>query len=593
MTLDALTLKALADELADQLVGGRVQAITPVDALTLVFEVYRGHRHYLLVSADPQAARVHLGDKGRRGVERETPFLLLLRKFVKDARVTRVTTPPWERVLEIHVSGVEGASRLVVELMGRLSNTILVDEAGLVRDSARRITPEMTRARVVLPRQPYVPPPRLERPTPDELTHATLEALIAGAPVDRALWRVLSGGLAGLSPLAGREIAYRALGDAEVSVGGVERLDPVLRAVADLVAPARWGTEDPVTNDASRITPSPSTTDAPPPTPWSPTVVREDEAVVVFAPYRLTHLPDAEPAASLSEAVAGYFAAQVGRDAYAAARARVEALITAARERAQRQKTALEREVVAPAEVERRREWGEWLLAYATAVPPGAAEFTVEDTGDGPLTIPLDPKLTAVENAQRHFREYERAKRAAADLETRQSGVNLTLATLDQLLTDLHLAENRPEIDAVHAQFAAFAGEKPPQARGGKPGGPLDVTSPDGLTILVGRNSRQNDSVTFERARPHDLWLHARGVPGAHVIIKTEGRPVPDATLQAAASLAAYYSAARGSTSVAVDVTEVRRVKRLKGGGPGLVTYSDERTLHAPPRSAEEFNPHL
>ena len=585
MTLDALTLKALADELADLCVGGRVQAITPVDALTLVFEVYRGHRQYLLVSADPQAARVHLGEKGRRGVERETPFLLLLRKFVKDARVTAITTPPWERVLEIQFSGVEGANRLVVELMGRLSNTILVDEAGLVRDSARRITPEMTRARVVLPRQPYVPPPRLERPAPDELTHATLEALIAGAPVDRPLWRVLSSGLAGLSPLAGREIAFRALGDAEIPVGAVERLDPVLHALADLVAPARWTAD--TDQPPQSLIPNPSA-----PT-WSPSVVREDEAVVAFAPYPLTHLPDAEPVASLSEAVAAYFAAQVGRDAYAAARARVEALITAARGRAQRQKTALEREVVAPEGIERRREWGEWLLAYAYAVPPGATEFTVEDTGDGPLTIPLDPTFTPVENAQRHFREYERAKRAAADLDTRLEGVNVTLATLDQLLTDLQLAENRPEIDAVHAQFAAFVGEKAPQARGGKPAGPLDVVSPDGFTILVGRNSRQNDTVTFERARPHDLWLHTRGVPGAHVVIKTEGRSVPDTTLQTAASLAAYYSAARGSTSVAVDVTEVRRVKRLKGGGLGLVTYSDERTLHAAPLSAEELNPHL
>ncbi|MCW5849198.1 MAG: NFACT family protein [Anaerolineae bacterium] len=581
MTLDALTLKALADELAAQLVGGRVQAITPADALTLVFEVYRGQRHYLLVSADPQAARVHLGDKGRRGVERETPFLLLLRKFVKEARVTAITTPPWERMLEIHFSGVEGDSRLVVELMGRLSNTILVDEAGLVRDSARRITPEMTRARVVLPRQPYMPPPRLERPTPDELTHPLLEALIAGAPADRPLWRLLSSGLAGLSPLAGREIAFRALGDAESAVGAVERLDPILHAVADLVAPARWSAD----TDAppQSLIPNPSVS------PWSPTVVREEEAVVAFAPYRLTHLPDAEPIASLSEAIAAYFAAQVGRDAYAAARARVEALMTAARDRAQRHKTALEREIVSAEEIERRREWGEWLLAYAYAVPRGATEFTVEDTGAGPLTIPLDPKLTPVENAQRHFREYERAKRAAADLDTRQDGVHLTLATLDQLLTDLQLAENRPEIDAVHAQFAAFTGEKAPQTRGGKPAGPLDVVSPDGLTILVGRNSRQNDSVTFERARPHDLWLHARGVPGAHVIIRTEGRPTPDATLLAAASLAAYYSAARGSTSVAVDMTEVRRVKRLKGGGPGLVTYTDERTLHAPPLSVEEF----
>ncbi len=569
MTLDALTLAALADELRPLLVGGRVQAIVPTDPLSLVLEIYRGQRHYLLLSANPQAARVHLAEKGRRGVERETPFHLLLRKYVKDARVTAVETPAWERIITLRFDGAEGATRLVAEIMGRLSNLILVDEAGLVRDSARRITPEMTRARVVLPRQPYVAPPPIERPAPDELAEPLLESLLAGTPADRPVWRVLTGGLRGLSPLAAREAVYRALGDAEATVGEVERLTPLLAAVAELVQPVVSGTER-----------SPG---------WEPTWVREDEAVVAFAPYRLTHLPDAEPALSLSAAIAATFESQVGRDAYAAARGRVQAILQAARERAARQLQAIEREIVAPEANERRRVMGDWLLAYAYDVPPGATSYTVADTGEGPLTIPLDPTLSAVENAQRLFRDYERAKRAASDVAARRESAEAVLATLDQLLTDLQLAETRPEIDAVQAQYAALVGEKAPPPRGGRPAGPIEVVSPDGFTILVGRNSRQNETVTFERASGHDLWLHARAVPGAHVIIKSEGRAVPENTIEAAASLAAHYSASRGSTSVAVDVTEVRRVRRLKGGGPGLVTYSGERTLHAAPRSAAEF----
>jgi predicted ribosome quality control (RQC) complex YloA/Tae2 family protein len=316
--------------------------------------------------------------------------------------------------------------------------------------------------------------------------------------------------------------------------------------------------------------------------------VREDEAVVAYAPYHLTHLANWEPTSSLSEAIADFFAAQVGRDAYAAARGRVQALIQTARDKAQRQKAALEREIVAPEDIEKRRVMGDWLLAYAWSVESGAIELKIDDTGEGPLVIPLDPKLSAVENAQRLFRDYERAKRAATDLAEREASVDITLATLDQLLTDVQLAETRPEIDAVQAQFAALSGEKVSLQRGAKPAPPHEVVSPDGFTILVGRNSRQNDYVTFERAVGHDLWLHARGVPGAHVIIKTEGRDVPETTIATAASLAAYYSAARGSTSVAVDVTEARRVRHLKGGGPGLVTYSGERTVHAEPMKIED-----
>ncbi len=567
MPLDALTLAALADEFRASLVGGRVQNVVPVDPLTLALEVYHGRRDYLLLSADPQTARVHLTEeKGRRGVEKETPFLLMLRKYVKGARLVDVTTPRWERIFVLDFDGAEGPSRLVAEIMGRLSNLILLDPSNTIRDSARRITPEMTRARVVLPRQPYIPPPPIERPAPDEVAEPQIELLLAGATADRPVWRTLLNGLRGLSPLAAREIAFRALGDAEAHVGDVERLSPILNAMREVCGPLM-----------------------PDGAAWAPSLVREDDAVVEFAPYLLTHL-GGEPAPSLSEAIAATFSSQVGRDSYAAARRRVQALIDDALERAERQRAALEREVLPPETVEQRRVWGEWLLAYASTVPPGAGELTIPDTGDGPLTIPLDPTLTAVENAQRMFRDYERSKRAAADIETRRESVDINLATLRQLATDLALAENRPEIDAVHAQVAALVGERGPTTRGGaRPAPPIEVTSPDGLTILVGRNSRQNEHVTFERAAGHDLWLHARAVPGAHVIIKTEGRPAAEPTIEAAASLAAYYSASRNSTSVAVDVTEVRRVRRLKGGGPGLVTYSGERTLHVAPRSADEF----
>ncbi|RMF37812.1 MAG: DUF814 domain-containing protein, partial [Chloroflexi bacterium] len=108
---------------------------------------------------------------------------------------------------------------------------------------------------------------------------------------------------------------------------------------------------------------------------------------------------------------------------------------------------------------------------------------------------------------------------------------------------------------------------------------PLRITSPDGFLILVGRNARQNDEVTFKRAGPDDLWLHARGVPGAHVVIKSGGQAVPETTLHLAATLAAYYSAARDGAQIAVDVTERKRVRRLKGNRPGMVTYRGERTL--------------
>ncbi len=220
------------------------------------------------------------------------------------------------------------------------------------------------------------------------------------------------------------------------------------------------------------------------------------------------------------------------------------------------------------------------------------------------VTVPLDPRFDAVGNANRMFNKYHKLRRALALLPAQIEQNAVELATIEQLLADLVLAETPVEVGLVKAEVQsagyirgkaldkkALKGAK--KGKGGKqakgkavpPGGgvPLHVQSDDGFTILIGKNSRQNEDVTFHQATANDLWLHARGVPGAHVIIKAAGREVPRRTLEQAARLAAYYSQARGSTSVPVDHTQQRHVRHMKGGGPGMVIYERERTIHAEP----------
>jgi predicted ribosome quality control (RQC) complex YloA/Tae2 family protein len=219
------------------------------------------------------------------------------------------------------------------------------------------------------------------------------------------------------------------------------------------------------------------------------------------------------------------------------------------------------------------------------------------------VTVPLDPRFDAVGNANRLFRKYHKLQRALA-LVPGQIEQNATeLATIEQLLADLMLAETPAEVALVKAEVqtagymrGAKERESRKQSRKGKgskqnkgkpvpPGGgaPLHVQSRDGFTLLIGKNSRQNEEVTFRQAAASDTWLHARGVPGAHVIIKAGGRDIPRSTIEQAASLAAYYSQARGSTSVPVDYTLQRYVRHMKGGGPGMVVYERERTIFAEP----------
>ena len=246
----------------------------------------------------------------------------------------------------------------------------------------------------------------------------------------------------------------------------------------------------------------------------------------------------------------------------------------------------------------------------------GQTSVTLENPfGEGTTrTLTLDPRFTAVENANRRYARYHKLQRATSLIPPQIEANQLELARVEQLLTDLALAETPAEIalvraEVVEAGYLRGAAEKRPQKPGRRPSNrngqraaraqrrqahPAAARDPkagrrsgasqsDGMTLLVGKNSRQNEEVTFHQASANDTWLHARGVPGAHVIIRNGGRPIPEATLREAAALAAYYSQSRAAGSVPVDYTEQRYVRHIKGGGPGMVTYERERTLQVAP----------
>ena len=246
MNVDFLTLACLRDHL-DSLLGARVQRVLLPDELSVGLELYAGKRFQLLASADPQFPRVLLTpQKLRRGVEAETPLLLLLRKWVRDSRLTDVTQPPWERILEFHFEGHAGPCRLVAELIGRYSNVILVGPDGHVLDAVRRIGPDMNRYRVILPGRPYKPPPRpVGRQPPTELPKGEWSALLASAEPQTPLHQLLTRRLLGVSPMAAREITARATeGDPQAPVQATTA-NLLREATAELFRPLKDGSWQP------------------------------------------------------------------------------------------------------------------------------------------------------------------------------------------------------------------------------------------------------------------------------------------------------------------------------------------------------------
>ncbi len=563
MHVDHLTLACLRDEL-DGLLGARVQRVVLPGPRSVGLELFVGSRIQLLISADPQNPRMlRVPEKLRRGVETAPPLLLLLRKWVRGSRLTNVTQPPWERILTLHFDGDGGPCQLVAELIGHYSNVILVGPNQLVLEAVKHVGPDRNRYRVTLPAHQYQPPPQPPgRQPPTDVSADEWPGVLSSADADTPLHRVLTRQLFGVSPTAAREVATRVTGDPEARARTASP-DKVAATLSELYAPLSTGA-------------------------WSPEIALDGKGeVIAFAPYELHQFPRTEPVPGISEAMWRHFHHQLLTDAYATARSRVQEGIRAAQTRTNNALEQVRRHRVDEADVASLRQAGELLLAYKHGIERGARQITVPGYDGEPRTIDLDPQLTPVENAQAYFQQYRKAVRASKGIPARIRELEEDLDYLDQLDTDLTIAENRPEIDAVYDALLE-AGWIKKEARHSSAS---MVSKPrrfdiEGFPVFVGRNARQNDQVTFDRASPHDLWLHVRGRPGAHVIIKSERRQVPREVIREAAALAAYYSSARESSEAPVDVTERRFVSRARGGRPGLVTYRNEKTLMVRPQRA-------
>jgi predicted ribosome quality control (RQC) complex YloA/Tae2 family protein len=648
MNVDAITLAAVADEWRALLTGARIDTIIAPTSTAIAIQCYApgmpagraqsGSNRWLYLSAHPMMARAHLtAQKPARIASEPSAFVMLLRKYLEGARIESIVQPRWERVIELvasHRAGPETEERaryrLIVEVMGRLSNIICCDQQGRILGSLKVVGAEVNRYRVITPNVPYVPPPpqqrilagqSLPRLDPAIDTAGALQQAAAGEavalvqaqaasstqpsrkarkPQQPLLWQLLTRHLLGFSQLLSREAVYRTTGD----------VDAPLTQDVDTWEELAWNVRD-LAALLDRHT-------------WRPQLIERAASaeaspmLLAFAPYVLeqyAEMPDthARPMPSINAAIDEYYAGAEWRDAMESIRAPLRRVLQAQLERCLRKAEALQQQLAASEEASTYRLWAELLLAHQHEIRQGQTSailenyFSSDEEGLSPVTVPLDPRFDAVGNANRLFHKYHKLRRALELVPTQIEQNSAEMATVEQLLADLALAETPAEAALVRAEvqeagYLRASQERQPQQKGSKrkggkggkhgkdkkgvpPGGgvPLHVQSRDGFTILIGKNSRQNEEVTFRQAAANDLWLHARGVPGAHVIIKAGGREIPRATIAQAASLAAYYSQARGSTSVPVDYTLQRYVRHMKGGGPGMVVYERERTIYAEP----------
>jgi predicted ribosome quality control (RQC) complex YloA/Tae2 family protein len=561
---DGLSLSAIREEI-EPLAGARAQKVAFPDETSVAVELFAPAcgRIALLLSAHPETGRVQRVPRlPARGLDRDTPFALLLRKHLRNARLHAVRQPRLERVLELEWESRDDAGRLhgltlIVEAMGRRSNLVLVGEDGAILDAVRRTPPSRNPRRPILPHLRYDLPPPQDRLLPEQMS---AEELAFGAR-DRSgsLARYLSDRLAGLSPLAGRELAFRATGSSATELQSVGDWQAIVRAIQAFFAPLDTHT-------------------------WQPSLATQP---LEAAAYRLEHLASGglEAFGSMSEALSAYYtrfaSAAVQRgDPLAAERKTLLAAIERAIRATERRSGALQQQLEAHQQVEPLRRAGELLLGYQWQVPPGAAEVELEGEH-----IALDADATAVENAQAYFGRYRKAREALERVPPLLEETAREHEYLDELQALVSVADDMTAIRALRREVGEAVGQRSAASAKQRPSSPYRrVPLDDGWEALVGTSALGNAAVTFEVAAPDDVWLHARGVPGAHVILRGPRGDPPSAVLERAAQLAAYHSAARSSSRVEVDAAPRRHVRKIPGGPPGLVRYTNERTLRVQPK---------
>lgn len=668
MQVDALTLAALADELHETLRGARIDDVIQPTPQSVALQCYGGapmpgasRNRWLLASAHPQLARLHTVEQKPRKLVTDPPaFVMLLRKYLEGSRIVAIQQPRWERILEIGFAHIPPSAEaptaetwLILEAMGQLSNLILRDASGMILGALRQVSADVNRYRAIAPNTPYrYPPPqtrtfrgetlpRLEgsqvaagdlQAAAEELLRQQATAPQQGDTVPApgkqnrkkrgkapalTVTTLLTSQIAGWSRDLAAEVIARAFDRPDTDDVPLdpdlpwEALAREVRSLASLPATHAW--------HPTLVYPAtPSSSESP---PIAPSILLP-LAFAVYLPLRYVDI-ELRAMPGVNAMLAAYYENAEWRGAVEGAKRDLQHILQTNRDRTLRKAEALRGELAALDEAQRLRQEADILLAFQTEIPAHVSSYTMQDPfaeGDASsvetITIALDPRLDAVENANKKYDRYHKLQRAALLIPPQIEANDLELARIEQLRTDLVLAETPAEIAPVRAEVAEagyirgsasqFTGKQKgaankqskaakqgkggknakggqPQKRGPDGGAPLRRQSSDGMLLLVGKNSRQNEEVTFHEASANDTWLHARGVPGAHVIVKSGGRPISDDTLREAAALAAYYSQAREAGSVPVDYTQQRYVRHMKGGGPGMVIYERERTLHVAP----------
>lgn len=572
MSIDGMSLSVLVRELSSQLVGGRIDKIYQVGKSTLVIWIRQMRQDFcLIISTDAENPGVYIADQAPDNPSVPPAFCMLLRKHFEEGHISRIYQHSLDRIicLEIDVReeyGVITTKSLIVELMGKHSNLIFTQN-GLIVDAIKRIGRNVNRFRQILPGLEYQLPPGqyrvnfLEVSTDEYLT--VLRNQNSGP-----LLKAIINTAAGIGTVTASEIIWRAGLPTDIEIMSLDGDD--FFSIGEAIDSIRTDLQTDVVE---------------------PNIVFNKASIKAATAIKLEYLDkpeyDRKVFQNMNELVVYTSKRQKNKiiPDFVILTKLVESVVT----RLNRKRQALSDELTEAENADQVRKYGDLLMANLYNIKKQATKIQVQDFYNESVenvTIDLDPLITPIENVQAYYNKYAKLKRGYEILVDQLNQCIDEINYLEGILVSLNNATSYIEFDEIRQELIVQGYLKESNKKRMKTiekSEPHKVITPDGIVILVGKNNRQNDYVTFKLAGPDDIWFHTKNIPGSHVVLRSGKQQVSESDLLDAAQLAAYFSKARNSSSVPVDYTRRRFVKKPTGSKPGFVIYTNQNTISVTP----------
>lgn len=551
MALDGIFLHHIKNEISAFAVGARVEKIHQPSKEELVFSLRsREGAKKMLVSARADSARIHFTEFPPENPAKPPMLCMLFRKHLLSAKITDIEQDGLERILTIGFDSTNELGdpvhfSLIVEIMGRYSNVILVDENGIVVDALKRVDEEKSQVRTILPGEKYVSPPAQDKMNIFDDDETLIENRIRESR--KTMPKAFQDAVMGVSPIVCREYENGA----------------PLSVIKQYAKNSEFSV-----------------------------VVTDKPFDFAFMPINqygsLASLKEFDSPSALLDY---FFYEKVRIDRIRQRSAELFKTLQNLQERAVRKAANREKELEECKDKETYRIFGDLIISNQYALKKGAPYYDLQNYYDENKTvrIPADVTLSPAQNAQKYYKEYRKKQIAETKLTDFIAQARQEAEYLDSVIDSLSRAETDSEISAIRTELAetGFLKRKSFKSKNEKALKPMEYESTEGFKIFVGRNNVMNDKLTLKTAKNYDLWFHVKDTAGSHVLVQNDGREFTDKVIREAALLASYNSKAGHSSNVPVDYTIIKNVKKPAGAKPGMVIYDDYKTEFVTPNMEE------